>query len=144
MKIVNDTWTQTKSLRMFRLRRGEYTVIICFLVNRSATLRVYRKGELRLQDLCLRYEDIFEGAEAALNQAIAEDTAQPTRRPALLISVPFGRYKYVDYYLRRRGYVDKFPRRQGDAPLVLGEAGTAVVDEVVRHLKAIAPGVVVV
>lgn len=141
---MNDTWTQTKSPRMFRLRRGEYTVIICFLVNRSATLRVYRKGELRLQDLCLRYEDIFEAAEAALNQAIVDDTAPPTRRPALLISVPFGRYKYVDYYLRRKGYVDKFPRRQGDAPLVLGEAGTAVVDEVVRHLKSIALGVVVV
>lgn len=83
---MNDTWTQTKSPRMFRLRRGEYTVIICFLVNRSATLRVYRKGELRLQDLCLRYEDIFEAAEAALNQAIVDDTAPPTRRPALLPS----------------------------------------------------------
>ena len=98
---MKDTWTQTKSPRMFRLRRGEYTVI-------------------------------------------AEDAAPPTRRPALLISVPFGRYKYVDYYLRHKGYVDKFPRRQGDAPLVLGEAGTAVVDEVVAHLRAIAPGVVVI
>lgn len=140
---MHNTWTQTKSPRMFRLRRGEYTVIVRFLVNRSATLRIYRKGSLRSQDLCIRYEDIFEAAEAALNQAIAEDTA-PSTRPALLISVPFGRYKYVNYYLRRKGYIDKFPRRQGDAPLVLGEAGTAVVDEVVRCLKAIAPGVVVV
>jgi len=144
VKTMHDTWTQTKSPRMFRLRRGEYTVIVRFLVNSSATLRIYRKGSLRSQDLCLRYEDVFDGAEAALNQAIAEDAAPSSRRPALLISVPFGRYKYVDYYLRRKGYVDKFPRRQGDAPLVIGEAGTAVVDEVVAHLKAIAPGVVVV
>ncbi len=144
MKTMKDTWTQTKSPRMFRLRRGEYTVIVRFLVNRSATLRVYREGLLRIQDLCFQYEDIFQGAEAAMNQAIAEDAAPPTRRPALLISVPFGRYKYVNYYLRRKGYVDKFPRRQGDAPLVLGEAGTAVVDEVVAHLKAIAPGVIVI
>ena len=99
---------------------------------------------LRLRDLCIRYEDIFEAAEVALNQAIVEDTAPPTRRPALLVSVPLGRRKYVESYLRRKGYVDvRLPRRQGDV-FVLGEAGSPVVDEVVAHLALIAPGTVVV
>ena len=134
---------------MFRLRRGDYTAIVHFLVDGSTIYRVYRKGLQGMRQHGYVAQTItpvygFSIAEKGLALAIAEDTAPSTRRPALLTIVPFGRYKYVAYYLRRKGYVDKFPRRQGDAPLVLGEAGTAVVDEVTAHLKAIAPGVVVV
>lgn len=146
---MDNTWTQTKSPRMFRLRRGEYTAIVHFLVDGTTSYRVYRKGlqGVRQQGFVAPVTDTygFSIAEKGLALAIAEDTAPSTRRPALLTFVPFGRYKYVAYYLRRKGYADvRLPRRQGDDPLVLGEAGTAVVDEVTKHLMAIAPGVVVV
>ena len=116
------------------------------LLDGSTRFMIYRKGSGVIRQGYSSTALDWLGVQRQLGVAIAVEAAvtPQAKRPALLISVPFGRYKYVDHYLRRKGYVDKFPRRQGDAPLVLGEAGTAVVDEVVTHLKAIAPGVVVV
>lgn len=112
----------------------------------STRFVIYRKGSGIIRQGYLSTALDWLNAQRQLGVAIAVEAAitPQAKRPALLISVPFGRYKYVNYYLRRKGYVDKFPRRQGDAPLVLGEAGTPVVDKVVAHLKAIAPGVVVI
>lgn len=147
---MDNTWTQTKSPRMFRLRRGEYTAIVHFLVDGTVGYRVHRKGLQSIRQRgfiaqAVTHTDGFSVVEKGLALAIAEDAAPSTRRLALLTFVPFGRYKYVAYYLRRKGYADvRLPRRQGDAPFVLGESGTAVVIEVTEHLLAIAPGVVVV
>jgi hypothetical protein len=140
------TWKPSKSGKTWTLRVGEFTAWMQPLLDGSTRFMIYRKGSGVIRQGYLSTALDWLGVQRQLGVAIALEAAitPQAKRPKLLISVPFGRYKYVGYYLRRKGYVDKFPRRQGDAPLVLGEAGTAVVDEVVRHLKAIAPGVVVV
>lgn len=140
------TWKPSKSGKTWTLRVGEFTAWMQPLLDGSTRFMIYRKSSGVIRQGYSSTALDWLSVQRQLGVAIAVEAAvtPQAKRPALLISIPFGRYKYVDYYLRRKGYVDKFPRRQGDAPLVLGEAGTAVVDEVVRHLKSIAPGVVVV
>lgn len=140
------TWKPSKSGKTWTLRVGEFTAWMQPLLEGSTRFVIYRKGSGVIRQGYLSTTLDWLSVQGQLGVAIATEAAitPQARRPSLLISVPYGRYKYVDYYLRRRGYVDKFPRRLGDAPLVLGEAGSPVVDEVVAHLALIAPGTVVV
>lgn len=137
------TWKPTKSQKIWTLRRDGYTAVVRFVGNRTQWT-IYRQGKVGAIisiDWPIPYD--FAGAEISLNLEIARSTATDTKRPALLTFVPYGRRKYVESYLRRKGYADvRLPRRQGDV-FVLGEAGSPVVDEVVAHLGVIAPGTVV-
>lgn len=137
-------WKPTKSPKIWTLRQDAFVVVLrlCAI---GTQWSVYRRGVVGVvySGWSTTLAD-FASGERGLVSAIAL-SAPPSKRPALLTFVPYGRRKYVESFLRRRGYADvKLPRRQGDAPFVLGEAGTAVVDEVTAHLKTIAPGVEVV
>lgn len=139
------TWKPTKSTKVWTLRHLGYTAVITLTTDGSQWV-VYRQG---IQGAVYRgwssLVSDFSGAQRGLVNAIAYDTTPRAKHPTLLTFVPYGRYKYVESYLRRRGYADvRLPRCQGDDPFVLGESGTAVVDEVTKHLMAIAPGAVVV
>ena len=137
-------WKPTKSPKTWTLRHLGYTAVITLTTDGSQWVvyrqgiqgEVYRGWSSRVSD--------FTGAQRGLITAVAHDATPQAKRSALLTFVPYGRRKYVEAYLRGKGYADvRLPRRQGDV-FVLGEAGTTVVDEVVAHLKSIAPGVVVV
>ncbi len=137
------TWKPTKSTKVWTLRHLGYTAVITLTADGSQWV-VYRQG---VQGAVYRgwssLVSDFSGAQRGLVTAVAHDATPQAKRPALLTFVPYGRRKYVEAYLRGKGYADvRLPRRQGDV-FVLGEAGTTVVDEVVAHLKSIAPGVVV-
>lgn len=137
------TWKPTKSPTIWTLRKGEYVAVLCCLVNGDTSTVVFHRGTVRRCGLSRHSHDFLNG-EQWLDLVIREDTTTPARRPALLTFVPYGRRKYVEIYLRRKGYADvRLPRRQGDV-FVLGEAGSPVVDKVVAHLALIAPGAVVV
>ena len=138
------TWKPTKSPKTWTLRHLGYTAVITLTADGSQWV-VYRQG---IKGAIYRgwssLVSDFTGAQRGLVAAIAHDTTPQAKRPALLTFVPYGRRKYVEAYLRGKGYADvRLPRRQGEV-FVLGEAGSPVVDEVVRHLGLIAPGTVVV
>ena len=131
------TWKPTKSPNVWTLRYNAYTAVVT-LTTFGTLWSIYRKGKIGpIADGGSSALRDFAAAEFALT--VAQTTPLNAKRPCLLTHVPHGRRKYVQLYLKSKGYTDKLSRM----PICLGYSNDAVAWAIAQHIRTIAPGSVI-
>lgn len=136
-QLQQNTWKPTKSPNVWTLRLNDHTVVVT-LTTFGTLWNIYRKGKIG---------PVADGGSSALRDfaaaefvlAAAQATPLNTKRPCLLTHVPTGRRKYVQLFLKLKGYDVKLSRM----PINLGHSDDPTVQATAKHIRTIAPGSVI-